>query len=363
MPNTAPPARRALRGMLSLFTWMAMTAAVMAGLPGMAQARETKAEAVELGDDFQAAARAPQWVSVSDMAALKGLRRVAVPQFTVEFVISDSVSAETSGFAAAGRASTTGYYKLVGVAEADFQKLAEQAYADLVSQLQASGLQVVPASEVQGAPTWRKLAADGAPLPSRSDSAVTVAPPGMALYGLNRAQAATAKPGLFGALSAIGAGFGAAGASMDNVTLQKELGDAALLEVAIRLHFAQLSSNTNGFFSRLGNTAEVSAKLHAVVDSASLTLQSGSQISVLRLKQPLLLDPSAFTEMRKEATTGADVAGAVAVGLLRLATGSSDSSSYDKYEAVADSARYSNVVGKGLGSVNALFITRMQSGR
>jgi hypothetical protein len=357
MTHPALPLRRAVCTALVLMVATAGT------WPGAARAREARPDAVELGADFEASARAPQWVTASDLAALKGLHRVAVPQFTVEFVTSDNVTAQTSGFAAAGRASTTGYYKLVGVAEADFQKLAEQAYADLVSQLQASGLEVVPASEVQAAPTWRKLAAAGKALPSRSDSAVTVAPPGMALYGLNSAQAATAKPGLFGALSAIGAGFGAAGASIDNIALQKELGDAALVEVALRLHFAQLDSNTKGFFGRLGSTAEVSAKVHAVVASASLTLQSGALVSVLQLKQPLLLDPSAFAELRKEAATGADVAGAVAVGLLRLAIGSGDSSSSEKYEAVADNARYTDVVGKGLGSVNALFSQRLRAER
>lgn len=41
-----------------------------------------------------------------DASALKGVRRVAVPQFSIEFVASDHLNAETSGLAAANLAQT-----------------------------------------------------------------------------------------------------------------------------------------------------------------------------------------------------------------------------------------------------------------
>ena len=37
-----------------------------------------------------------------DASTLKGLKRVAVTQFSIDFITQDNVSAETSGFAAAG---------------------------------------------------------------------------------------------------------------------------------------------------------------------------------------------------------------------------------------------------------------------
>ena len=317
---------------------------------------------IEITPQFNATAAAAAAVTVSDAVALRGVKRAVVTQFNVEFITSDDVSSKTSGFAMAGRASVTGYYKLIGVAEPDFQAIAEQLYAGFQQRLQAQGVELVPAAELAAAPTYRKLVAGGTPLPDRSGSGVTVGPPGMALYGLNRAQAGSGKKGLFGALSGFTAGMGAVGGALDNITLSKELGDAVLLEVSMRVHFAQLTDESKGFFGRLGSTAEVSAKLHPLVPRAALTVQAGSAVSVLTVQAPVLLDPAAFTELRKEATTAGDVVGAVAVGLLQLATGGNSHSS-TKYEVVADAARYREHVGAGLDQVGALLIARMVAGR
>jgi hypothetical protein len=321
------------------------------------------AEALAIDAAFQPAALAATLVQAPDTQALKGLRRVAVPQFNVEFVTADNVSAQTSGFAMAGRASVTGFYKLVGVAEPDFQAIAEALHAGFLQALQASGLEVVSAAEVAASPTWRKLAVAGTLLPNRGDSAVTVGPAGMAVYGLNRASAAEGKKGLFSALSMVGAGFGAVGAASENMALQQELGGAALLEVSMRVHFAQLSDNNRGFLGRLSDTASVSAKVHPVVTHARLAVQAGPQVASLAVQRPLLLDAQAFSELRKEAKTTADVAGAVAIGLLRLAIGNKDSHSSESFEAVADAGSYPQHVGAGLARVNELFVARMAAAR
>ena len=334
-----------------------------AGLGLLPAARAADPTPIEIDAQFNPAAAAATAVKASDPQALKGLKRAAITQFNVEFVTSDNVSSETSGFAMAGRASVTGYYKLVGVTEPDFQAIADQLYAGFQQQLQAQGVELVPAAELAASPTYRKLQAGGTALPERSSNGVTVGPPGMALYGLNKAQATDGKKGVFAALSGLSAGIGAVGGAMDNMTLAKELGDAALLEVSMRVHFAQLTNESKGFFGRLGNTAKVSAKLHPMVPKAAMTVQSGAYVSVLTLQGPALLDPTAFVELREEAATAGDVAGAVAVGLLQLASGSKNSHSSAKYEAVADGGRYRERVGAGLGQVNALLIARMVAGR
>ena len=67
--------------------------------------------------------------------------------------------------------------------------------------------------------------------------------------------------------------------------------------------------------------------------------------------------------MREKATTAGDVAGAAAVGLLRLAIGGKDSSSSKELEVVADPARCKHVVGAGLGSAASMRVARMKSER
>lgn len=334
-----------------------------AGLGLLPTARAADPTPIEIDAQFNPAAAAATAVKASDPQALKGVKRAAITQFNVEFVTSDNVSSETSGFAMAGRASVTGYYKLIGVAEPDFQAIAEQLYAGFQQQLQAQGVELVPAAELAASPTYKKLVAGGTALPERSSNGVTVGPPGMALYGLNKAQAADGKKGMFATFAALGAGMGAVGSALDNITLGKELGDAALLEVSMRVHFAQLTNEAKGFFGRLGSTAKVSAKLHPMVPKAAMTVQSGAYVTVLTVQGPVLLDPAAFVELREEATTAGDVAGALAAGLINLASGSKNSHSSTKYEAVADNGRYRERVGDGLGQVNALLIARMVAGR
>jgi hypothetical protein len=360
MHRTAPRRRQAIAMLASL---AACAAAWLAAAPP-AVAAKAAPEAIALDAGFRPAEQAGKLLKVTDPASLKGLRRVAIPQFTVEFITSDNVSAETSSFGAAGRTSVTGFYRLVGVAEPDFQALAEGAYAAFVRDLQASGIEVVPAEQVAAAPSYRKLASGGTPLPLRADNAITVAPPGQAMYGVNRAQARVdATPGLLGALSGIASVASAISAGSDNIELQKELGDAVLLEVALRVHFAQLSDNNRGFFGRMASNASVTAKVHAAVTSAKLSVYAGQRLGLVSLDNPLMLDASAFTELRKQEKTGSETAGAVAVGLLRLAIGGGGSHSSDRFEAVADGARYREVVGGGLTTVGQLFVERIKADR
>lgn len=318
---------------------------------------------VALPEPLDVAAAAANLVEVSNVKALKGVKRVAVPQFSIEFVTSDSVSSETSGFAAAGRASVAGYYRLVGVDEPDFQALANQLYAGFVQALQAQGLEVLAPEQLAAAPTWKKLVAGGVPLPLRGDSSITVAPPGMALYGANRMLVNSGRKGALAGLSALGSGFSAVGEAVENVTLSQELDGAALVEVAMKLHFAQLKNESKGLLGRLSGTAEVSAKLHPILTQARMSVQAGPEMSVVSAKQPLLLDPAAFSEVRKQAASGGDIAGAVAVGLLRMAIGSKDSSSSEKYEVVAEPQRYGERIGANLAQTNAMLIARMVNER
>lgn len=302
-------------------------------------------------------------LDVSSVKALKGIKRVAVPQFSIEFITSDNVSAETSGFAASGRASVTGYYRLVGVAEPEFQALTEQLYAAFVQALQAQGLEVVTPQELAASPTWNKLVAGGLPMPQRAETSVTVGPPGMALYGANRVMANSGTKGVMGALAGFSAVGSAISVASENMTLQQELGGAVLVDVAMRMHFAQLANENKGFFGRLSSTAEVSAKLHPILTQARMSVQAGAESAVINTKAPLLLNPAAFIEVRKEAATTGEMAGAVAVGLLRMAIGSKDSSSSEKYQVVTDPQRYGEHVGADLKQAHAMLIARMVNER
>ena len=311
---------------------------------------------------FNPTEQASRMFTVALPQMLKGVKRVAVPLFTIDFITADSENAETSGFAAAGRARVASFYKLKGVDQAEFQALTDAVYARFLADLQAAGFETVAIDKVQQSPTYRKLVASGKPMPAIRNDGMLLAPAGMGSYGFS--EAGNAKPNLLGGLSAMGSAFSnmgsMMGAAVDTVQLGKEL-DAAVVEVQLRVHFVQLTNDNKGFLGRMAGTASVSSKVYPSITGATYSVQSSTR-GALTLKQPLALDPNVFSEVRKAPTTTADAAGSIAVGLLQLAIGSKNSNSSEEMEAVADPARYREVVGSGLTVLNQMFVQRLRAG-
>ena len=129
----------------------------------------------------------------------------------------------------------------------------------------------------------------------------------------------------------------------------------------MKVNFVQLTNNNKGFLGRLASTASVDGKVQPSVGSATFGVQSSSRAS-LTLTNPLALDAAAFSTVRPKPATAGDVAGGIAVALIRMASGSKDSNSIDEMEAVADPARDRDIVGHGLGSVTQMFVQRLRAG-
>jgi hypothetical protein len=357
--TTVPAPRPArLRGALAA----SVLAASLAAAPA-AQAKEVLTPlAVDAG--FNAGDAAAKGFTLADTKALKGIQRVAVPVFVVEFITADNVSASTSSFGAAGRSTSSLYVKLLGVGETEFQAITDALHQQFLAELKASGLEVVDTAQVRAAPSYAKLLASGSPAPIKSDTALMLSPPGLGIYGFARMGGGSSgeRKGLFGALSDVSAGFSAVGAVGDTLQLGTEL-DASLVEVRMRVNFAQLADENKGFLGRMAASAKASAKLFPSVDNLMVGVQTGPQRSTLIGKNLLTLSSDAFAEVREKAATKADVAGAVAVGLLKLALGSKDSSSTQELEVVAEPTAYKAVVGQGLAAAGSMVVARMKAER
>jgi hypothetical protein len=331
-----------------------------------AQAGYAKDELSPLTVDaaFNAEQAAVKGFTIADTKALKGIKRVAVPVFAVEFITADNVSAQTSSFGSGGRSSMTSYFKLLGVGEAEFQAITDALYLGFLSDLKTSGVEVLDAQQVVAAPSYRKLVAAGSPAPVKTDSSMVISPPGLGLYGFAKmggGNSAKSKS-LFGALSDIGGGFAAVGAISDTIQLAAEL-DASLIEVRLRVNFAQLANESKGFFGSLSGAATTSAKVFPSVDNVMVGVQSGPMRSTVTMNHTLSLSSAAFSEVREKATTTGDVVGAVAVGLLKLAIGSKDSSDSTEREVIADPVKYPQIVGAGLTSATGMLVARMKTER
>ena len=319
-------------------------------------------EPVTVDAGFRPAEQAGKLLKVAEGQALKGLKKVAVPLFSVEFVTADSERAENSGFGNVGRSSASVAFQLKGVEEPDFAAITQALYNGFVADLQAAGLEVLTQEQVAASPTYRKLAAGGVPSPIKSSDAITLAPAGMAIYGFNKVQSggSGSSSKLFGALAQMGSGFSAVGAAMDGPAVQQELG-AALLEVQLKVSFVQLNNLSKGFLGRLSGSSQVAYEVRPMVASATFSVQSGTRGS-LTLTQPLALDKAAIAEVRTVPTSTAEKAGLVAVAILSVAIGGNSSTSSDAKEAVADPARYREIVGGGLSQATQMFVARLKKG-
>jgi hypothetical protein len=139
--------------------------------------------------------------------------------------------------------------------------------------------------------------------------------------------------------------------------------DASLIEVRMRVNFAELTNENKGFFGKLANTATTSAKVFPSIDNVMMGVQTGPQRSTVTLNHTLALSDSAFSEVREKATTAADVAGAVAVVLIQLASGSKDKSDSKEREVLADPSKYPQIVGSGLNAATSMLVARMKTER
>lgn len=311
-----------------------------------------------------AAELAPGVFKLSDPAALKDLRKVAIASFQVEFVTKNSASASTSGFASTGRATQNSYYSLVGVGQGDFQAITDKLYLDFVRDFEQLGVEVVPIARILQAPSYQKMASAGAASPyvkgGGSASSVVLTPQGLAVYGLG--MLSTEKGG--GVLGAL-AGLSAVGSMVSNwsdgVELQKELGDARLVNVRLVMQFAELSSNTTGFLGRLASDAVVSGKINvALAPSLSMvTVQAPSTTSTLTLERGLAFGAEAIGQVKRANSTETNV-GNVVGALMNLAIGGGHSVSAQEWEAVADPAQYRSAVGAGLGKAREMIVARLR---
>ncbi len=139
--------------------------------------------------------------------------------------------------------------------------------------------------------------------------------------------------------------------------------DASLIEVRMRVSFVQLSDDNKGIFGGLAGAASATGKSFPSIDNIMMGVQSGPMRSTVTSQHTLTLGADAFAEVREKATTTGDVVGAVALGFLKLAIGSKDSSSSKELEVVAEPAAYKSVVGSGLGAAGSMLVARIKAER
>jgi hypothetical protein len=117
-----------------------------------------------------AAASAEKYVEIENGENLRGLRRVVIPSFMVEYVTEAKADTAINGIAMLSGAPSNATIKLVGANPEQFQAVADRLYEQTVAELARAGIEVVPADKLKASETFREIVAKGEKAPREEEA-------------------------------------------------------------------------------------------------------------------------------------------------------------------------------------------------
>jgi hypothetical protein len=305
---------------------------------------------------------AAKLIWVNKPGAAKGITKVVIPFFQVQFV----VDSDTSSYA--GMASSKMMVKLVGPTPDQMQAMTDRLYARFLADLTAAGLTVIGPDTARGYTSFAKLQDGGKPSGTKVDghkgvNSLFFAPQGMNFYFLPTQDVAYSGAGSFGS-------FSTAMLPPREQALMEESG-AAVLGFRAVVDFASLDNNNkNSPFRLLRSSAKTSAKAGIAIRPIAtqlwlMTPQAKPGVTDMmnrmriEVQAPLLIDTDAITAMT-DARTGGDKSSEAVGNALGMLLGSGTSKTR-KYDIRVDPAMWERDVEAALGSVQMMMTSRLKS--
>jgi hypothetical protein len=303
----------------------------------LAEKRRDSVKEFDLSGD--PSTQAKTFVDGKKLTALKGVKRVAIPNFQVEFSVENSASAFGGG--SGGSASVKSKAVLVGVDGALMQKLANEQYDKLVADLTAAGVEVLPYEKFKDNENYLKIKSkfkeSGVEFRSQDGRSVFYSAHGMPMY-------------FFGKDTHVG-GWDAIGGALTTVqpqniepSIARDL-DATLLSVRMVVDIAKQKSSGQhmmGGFASVKTTAQLNI-MAEFTDYKFLTPHNGT--AVVSLAKHLNSEEQIF-ELKKASDKGVDMS----------ALGGANSSKV-AYVLITTPDAYSKAVGAHLNAAEAMFMS------
>lgn len=299
-------------------------------------------------------------VNVDSFKKLKECKKVVITSFNVQFLTSKKASA-SSGRETEGAAHVNSNIKLLGLDNATFQAITDQAYTNFVNGLTALGVEVQPYADYMALPQYADMKSylKTSPLEieggmfSSGQPSFLFAPTGMpiSLFGDESAVST-------GALMSSGMGRSAPHSLEPQIA--KESGVAAV-HVYLVVDFCQMESK-GGVFSY---TASVDAKPQISIAKISRCLfvfgggMTGG-LEYVKMKNNAFGKDEYVTALNDVTTTGQKV-GDAAGDLIGLLGGTGGTYKTRSYEAVADPALYQAAAVKYLNAVEDLMLAGIKN--
>lgn len=320
-------------------------------------------------------------------------KRIAIASFGVEFQTRLLHGSSTFG----STSSTTTLLNLQGVSPATMQAVADEAYRELVADLQAAGYEVVPQQTLQASALYQGIVSDAKPTPlaisfenpgskSFKNSEATVYSAAGARYyppvtGEAGARLSTAGKAFGDAFSNIGRGFAGKAPVPDAETaLAKEL-NASLLKVYYVVGFGKASGSVGSGW----HNSKASTGINIVGGGETrfaLRTPDGSNFHMQFGKNPPPVDGNAFVRLEEsvnaglpflagdvyDSTSTANRVGNVLSQTLAVAgalsgMGAIGTASTTEFTAPADDALYRQSVSRQLSAVEDMLVYRLAQGK
>lgn len=346
----------------TIFKSIALAATIMIATTAHAEKYPKLAEPFVLSPETDHAADAAALIWVNKPGAAKGIKKVVIPFFQVQFVVNSDTSS------VAGMASSKTMVKLVGPTRDQMQAITDRLYAKLLTDLTAAGLSVVGAQDARAYPNFAALQDGGKPSGSKIDghegvNSLFFAPQGMTFYFLPTQDVAYTGAGSFG-------GFSTAMLPPREQALMDESG-AAVLGFRAVVDFASLTNNNKKSpFRLLRSKAKTAAEAGIAIRPIAtqlwlMTPQAKPGVTDMmnrmrfEVQAPLLIDTDAITAMT-DARTGGDKTSETVGNALGMLMGGGISKKR-KYDISVDKALWEKDVEASLQSVETMMMVRLKS--
>lgn len=320
-----------IRHVSSILQIVMLAAGLLLAWPGAASAAEAQADAPA--------------VDVSGAENIKGIKRVAITQFEIQFVthhVGAASAASSFGLAKAALAT-----ELKSVAPDQMQAIVDTYYDRVAAELSGAGIEVVPLAQLQVNADFQGLKEKGYPAPfaqapinrdGLSIKGTFYSAHGLPVYFVNdRAESAGRGKGRVNYLelgTIMSSGFKVSYAEAYERAISKAF-DAHVLRVRMTLPFADMLA-TGGLFTTFAKVSmKTGLRLDAVASRYEL-LEGGSRIARIGLKSDFPL-PAALGRL--------------------------DESERDRPYFVVDGAEYVEAIGNHLLSAHKAFQSAIVSSR
>jgi hypothetical protein len=183
--TTTTHARRHLNP-LTLATAVGLVAALALSCSG-----SSRLESFEL-TNYQSNKQATldQYTDLDRGKTFKGISRVLIPSFQVEYIVSSGASASSYHIGRGNTSRVSSFFNLAGLDDDRVQMITDSLYAKFVSGLEAQGIEVLTLADLEAQPAWAKLKARGEPTPvlgknraePKAGKSIVSTPTGFAVY-------------------------------------------------------------------------------------------------------------------------------------------------------------------------------------